>query len=152
MRHTHPAIAFSLAVALMTLGACRPPQPVDIMTMPAVCDTIPPMVGRTARMPLVAAERSRGAIVGVVTESITGLAVPQADVRLLDPATRNAVAGPVVTDSRGGFALASLPVHGPYRLVVRSIGHDASEREVRILLGVVDTETVAMRYRVCSGY
>lgn len=143
-----------ITVGMATFGvACARPshEDLNVMTMPAVCDSAPPhRSGPTPVIPtLSAAATGFGAIVGAVSESGTGLALPHATIdiaRLDGPPDPRLFAA----DSLGGFVLDTLSV-GTYRLRVRWFDHRFHLRELRVTAGSVDTVLVALSYYRCVG-
>ena len=107
-------------ITALALGCARPShRDLNVMTMPAVCDTAPPhREGSAPVIPSLAAPRAPfGAVVGAVSEVGTGLALPYATIDL----ARSDSAPPgrlLAADSLGGFALDTIP-SGTYRLRVR---------------------------------
>ena len=140
-------------ITALALGCARPShRDLNVMTMPAVCDTAPPhREGSAPVIPSLAAPRAPfGAVVGAVSEVGTGLALPYATIDL----ARSDSAPPgrlLAADSLGGFALDTIP-SGTYRLRVRSFDHRFNVRELRIAPATVETLVVALSYFQCTGY
>jgi hypothetical protein len=145
-----------LVVAFST--ACGHREELDVMTMPAVCDsTLPPLPpGALAHVALpadVAASDSTGAIIGTVYERATARPM-HAAASLLSAEVREtrAVVGPErSTDSLGGFAFRDVPP-GRYTLRVRALNHYMRELGILVRAGHVDTVRLDMQFFSCRGY
>lgn len=155
MRVTYLAI---LSAAVMA-SACARQQGLNVMTMEAVCDTIPrPMapgehVGG-ALPAAVAAVAERGVVIGVVLEAGTKRVLQHSRVRLYRSRSdtgRVQVGKDAWTNASGGFVLAPQDP-GTYALVINRINYSAHTRQVTLRAGVVDTVHAELLYRSCVGY
>ena len=122
------------------------------MTMPGVCDSVPPnRQGPRPQLPTLAKPQSSvGAIVGTAAEAETGLALSYSTVNLasLDGPTSGRV---VAADSLGGFAFDSLQP-GTYRVMVRWFDHRYQTRDFFVKPAAIDTFLAVLRYYRCTGY
>ena len=149
---------FSLACLLADItalaSACARPshQDLNVMTIPAVCDSVPPhRHGPAPTIPtLPAPQAPLGAVVGAVSEAGTGLALAYATIDLarLDSLPSGRL---LSADSLGGFAIDGL-APGTYSLRVRSFNHRFRLHELHISPAVLETLTVALPYYQCTGY
>jgi Carboxypeptidase regulatory-like domain len=146
-------VRFNLVIALVVTASCARSHTIDVMTLPGVCDTIPPaaVAGPSAQLPTAAASRDHGAVVGTAVEAGTGRPLVQSFVSLypMDSSARPPYAAG--TDSLGGFVFRRL-APGTYTLRIRAIGHRLQDHQVDVRPGVVDTVRVALRYFTCVGY
>ena len=147
------AILASIGLAAFVIS-CANQAPVNVMTLPAVCDSVPPAVPiaarRIPRVPETNLRPSTGAVVGAVIEMVSSqpIAYAMAELRLIDSSR---ILSSVPTDTLGGFALRNVPP-GAYRLRVRAMQHRFEERGVLVQEDVIDTVQVHMRYFTCTGY
>ena len=147
------AILASIVLAALVIGCARQ-APVTVMTLPAVCDSVPPAVPTAARriprVPETLLQPSTGAVVGVVIELVNNqpIAYAMAELRLIDSSR---IVSSVSTDTLGGFALRNVPP-GDYRLRVRAMQHRFEERGVLVQEDEIDTVQIHMRYFTCTGY
>lgn len=148
------------ALALLTCVAavgCTRRRAVDVMTMTAVCDSVPPPLGAgepTLGLPSeVSVADGAGIVVGVVAEAQSGRPLHGADVSLSKEADMvlAGVGKAKPTATSGSFVLGPYPP-GNYLLRIRVIGHQSQEKPVTLRAGTVDTVRIAMRYYRCAGY
>jgi hypothetical protein len=142
---------------ILGIVGCTRPAPIDLMTTPAVCDSISPLgtsgAFAVARIPRVGEMREGGAVVGTVTDARSGQPLWHGDASLAPRQAGGTDHGlaRVSVDSLGGFVLLAVPP-GAYTLRVRALHYKYEERPVVVQAGAVDTVRVALRYYVCRGY
>lgn len=158
---TRAPIALAMAgFGLLVAAACaRPMQEWDVMSMPAVCDSVPRPVqpGEPIGPTLPTGERARadsGTVIGTVTEAGTGRTLHAATVALVVSRSSDCdwqVVRRAATTSTGGFTMRSV-VPGQYRLRVTRIGQRVHEQPLAVRAGAIDTVVVALGALRCSGY
>jgi hypothetical protein len=150
-------IAASIVV-LGHLSGCTRAQPLDVMALPAVCDSVPPPLALGERVggelpSAIASPSDSGMVIGVVLQARTGRALQAASIRL-DSVGASVTSTPVrrgISDQMGGFALR--PVRpGTYRLRTTLIGHYPRERTVTVRPGAIDTVRTELTIIHCEGY
>lgn len=149
----------TVAIALLIAACARPMQEWDVMSTPAVCDSVasPVKPGERVGAALpsdVRASPDSGTAIGTVTEfgstrtlqgvSVAFLPLPESD------STRRPRRG-AFTSTTGGFEVRSL-VPGAYRFRVARIAQLPHERRVDVRAGAIDTFVVQLRPWRCSGY
>jgi hypothetical protein len=148
------------AIGLFVAAACaRPMQEWDVMSMPAVCDSVPRPVrpGEPLGATLPTGERASadsGTVVGMVTEAGTGRTMHGATAALLVSQSSDSswqTVRRVATTSTGGFAIRSV-VPGQFRLRVTRIGQRPHEQPLDVRAGAIDTVVVALGALRCSSY
>jgi hypothetical protein len=143
----------SLLITLIAAVACFKQPAIDVMTLPAVCDTIPPAraAGVRARMPTVSIASDRGAVVGTAVEAGTSRPLAFSDTRLVSVDSPTLAAFLAIADSAGGFVFRAI-APGTYTLRTRAVGHRVEEQRIDVRAGTIDTVRVALRYFTCIGY
>ena len=129
----------SALIALTLLGALLACARSSVLGAPAPAEyrlpdpAVPPGVEPSAR---------GGTIVGVVSSTCKGQALPAAQVRVI--AQSNDTTS-VQTNESGGFAVGPL-VPGQYEIQVRVIAHEPVRRSVVLARSRVDTLRVVLKY------
>jgi hypothetical protein len=139
-------------LVLATLGCSRPPQPIDIMRQPPVCDVPTPILASpVARFPANVRSDSRYAtLIGFVADSL-GRVVGQGQL-LLDPKPGQILPPQyAITDSTGAFVLSGV-AEGEHELLFRAIGYISERRRVSVRNGDILTMPVRLRFYRCLGY
>lgn len=146
--------------ALTLASACARQQRYDVMSAPAMCDTVPPPLRAGERvggtLPTVEQPApDSGVVIGTVVEAGTGRALAGATVSLHAPFASVSEITPVIvavpTNALGGFVLrARAPV--TYTLVARRIGSRPTIRSIAVRAGAIDTLQVELLYWQCIGY
>ena len=144
--------------ALGYLSGCTRAQPLDVMSAPAVCDSVPPPLARGERvggeLPLgISASADSGVVVGVVLQAQTGRPLSGATVSLRPGGSSltSARMGGAVSNAAGGFSLRPV-LPGTYTMRTTLIGHFPRERTVTVRAGAVDTVRTELAYLHCVGY
>ena len=150
------------AVCALAAGACARSEELNVMTIPAGCDSTlrPVRPGERTRVALpadIAVTDSAGAIVGTVVQRGTGRPLAYAGAALFLPGVPTAgeerrvaqLERPV--DTLGGFAFRDVPP-GRYTLRVRAVSHLPRELPLDVQAGRVDTLQLELRYFQCTGY
>lgn len=149
-------VIFLMLVSAAAYG-CRSRKPINVMTMPAVCDSTQasPDPNETGpQLPLVSLSPSHATVIGTVEEQVSRHPVRGGAIDLFpaDSSKRgNGLKFHVPTDLQGGFFLDSIPP-GEYVILARSIGHQPTRRFVALNAGSTDTVRFAVRRYWCSGY
>ena len=144
-------------VVCAVASSCGSRKPIDVMTMPAVCESTeaPPDPNETGpQLPLFSSSGVHAAIIGTVEERLSRHPVRGGTMDII-PADSSNRSGSrkfrVSTDLNGGFVLDSIPP-GEYVILARSIGHEPTRRPVVLSAGRTDTVTFSVRRYSCSGY
>lgn len=150
----------AILTALTLASACVTQRQHDLMSEPAICDTVPPPVRAGERVggTLPSAERpglDSGVVIGTVVEAGTGRTLGGATVTLHAPFASLSEITPamiaVPTNTLGGFVIrAPAPVR--YTLAVRRIGSRPTIRSIVVRAGAIDTLHVELHYGQCIGY
>jgi hypothetical protein len=149
-----------LAVLVVSSAACaRPVQEWDVMSMPAVCDSVasPARPGEPVGATLppdVRPSPDSGTAIGTVTEAGSGRTMQGTSVVFLSLPVSDSTRRPrrgAITSATGGFEVRAL-VPGAYRLRVSRIGQLPHEQEIDVRAGVIDTFVVQLRPWRCRGY
>jgi hypothetical protein len=151
-------ILVALVAVLGPLPGCRRPEPVDIMSAPATCDSVPPPLAPGERvggeLPSgISATADSGTVIGVVLQARSGRPLQAVTVRL-GPVGSSVTSTPVartLSNPVGGFIVRSVPP-GMYTLRTLVIGHYPSERTIIVRPGAIDTVRAEMAYLHCVGY
>jgi len=151
--------AFRLLFVVVTVAACRSSRPIDVMSIPGRCDSVPPRLAvgeqHGARVPTIVAQQpDRAAIVGSVVEAGTDRWLRSAGVALFVAgagATRTPFTREIPTDSSGSFAFEGLPP-GRYIIRARWFVHRGEERAITVVAGRVDTLYFRLPFFSCAGY
>ncbi len=152
----------SLTVLAMVIfsAACATQQHYDLMSAPALCDTVPSSIraGEPTGGTLpsgVRATADSGTVIGTVVELRTRRPLSGATVTLHQPtAAVPSVASAVVgapTDIAGSFVLR---VRAPatYTLAVHRIGYRPRTQSMSFRAGAIDTGHIELQYERCVGY
>ena len=131
----------------------------DVMSMPAVCDSVPlslkPGEPTGATLPeAVRPSSDSGTVIGTVTEAGTNRTIGGAGVALRPLPQSDSTRRPVRrarTTRSGGFEVRSL-VPGQYQFRVTNIGQRPHERAVDVRAGVIDTFVLQLGAYRCSGF
>ena len=146
-------------IGLSAAACARPMQEWDVMSMPAVCDSVPlplkpgELVGATLP-PDVRPSPDSGTAIGTVIEAESGRTIQGAGVVFSALPASDSVRRPrrgTYTSRAGGWEVRSL-VPGAYRLRVARIGLRPHERRVDVRTGAIDTFVVQVLPLRCSGY
>jgi hypothetical protein len=151
-------ILVAFVIALAGLSGCAKAQPLDVISAPAVCDSVPPPLAPGERIggelpPGVAATVDAGAVVGVVQEARSGRPLQAATVRLDSVGSRlpSVPLGHALSDAAGGFTLRAVRP-GTYTLRTMLIAHVPRERAITVRAGAIDTVSMELAYLHCMGY
>src|SRR5215216_2374546 len=139
-------ITLPVLAAILIVASCRSSRGVNAMTLPGVCDSIPPRLmsseARGAQVPAITKiADDYGAIVGSVTDSISERRLQAAGLSLFKlniSGTESQFGREVSSNPSGGFAFDSIPP-GRYIVKARRIGYNAIEQRVNTVGGQVDT-------------
>src|SRR5215212_2036114 len=130
-------ITVPILAAILIVASCRSSRGVNAMTLPGVCDSIPPRLTpsepRGAQVPAITkVADDYGAIVGSVTDSISERRLQSAGLSLFNlniSGTESQFGREIPSDPSGGFAFDSVPP-GRYIVKARRIGYKAVEQQV----------------------
>lgn len=140
--------------------ACQTGKRVNVMDLPAECDSVPPrFVGNGPRgflMPrLTSISQSLGVIAGSVIDSVSQTRISSATITLFELAQsgrENQIGRAIPTDMSGGFSFDSV-VAGAYVVKARRIGFEPREQRANAIAGQVDTVNFPLPASViCHGY
>jgi hypothetical protein len=150
--------AAALASVLLLQGCAHAPQ-YDVMSAPAICDSLP--------TPLRPGERVGGTlptarrpgldsvlVIGTVLEVGSGRSLSGASISLFATTGPDRIDKPItraVTNVDAGFLIVA-PRPGRYSLVAHLIGHHPAKQEVVLRTGEMDTVRLEMHYINCIGY
>jgi hypothetical protein len=148
---------FAVTILLAASSACRSSKTIDVMMMPAVCDSTQAQPDPTEpgpQLPSLSSSTNRATLIGTIEEAVSRHPLRSGTIALtpMDSASSgSAVKSNVPSDQFGGFALDSL-LPGEYVITARRIGYQPIEQRITLAVGRVDTVRFIMRRYSCVGY
>jgi hypothetical protein len=139
-------------LVLVGLSCSRPPQLIDIMRQPPICDLPAPVLSTpVAQFPSdVRSDPEYATLIGFVADSV-GRVLGQGQV-LLDPQPGQILPRQfAITDSAGAYVLRQI-VEGEHRVLFRAIGYVAEHRTIHVQKGDVLAVPMRLRFYRCHGY